>query len=225
MGSLRDESEALDVVSRAIVKRTGTNRAELTLSNGIVFEFIPVSPVLTNSVRAELELRIPPVPRVWLEEKGREEENPNDPDYLAALRRQEQLNEMALSDALSYAGCKVKFVPEGYFKPEEDGWLTDPRIEVAVHSGLEFDPADPIKRKVVWMRLYAIETYIDARLWDEVQVELMGMREEEVQEALAGFRPVSERGASDDIPPENISEDGNTDNRAARRARLRVRGA
>lgn len=225
MSSFTDETEALDVVSKAVVKRLGANKAELTLTNGIVLEFLPVSPILTNSVRAELELRLPPVPRVWLEDKGREEENPNDPDYLAALARQEHLNDLVLSDAITFAGVKVKSIPEGLYPPEDDRWMEDPRIVVARYTGLQFDPEDPVKRKCVWMRFYAIENYVDARLWDEVQITLVGMREEEVQEALAGFWPVQERDADNGDSPEGVSEDGNPNNRAARRARARVRGA
>jgi hypothetical protein len=224
MTSLRDESEALDVLSKAVARRLSGNRAELTLSNGIVFEFRPVSPLLTASIQAELEQRLPQPPRVWIEEKGREEVNPNDPDYLQELRRQEHLNALALSDAITFAGVEVKSIPEGLCGPDSEEWLKDPRIIVAMRNGLEFDPADPIKRKVVWMRLYALETYIDVRLWDEVQIGLMGMREEEVQAALDGFRSVPERGENLEGTSEATSANGHTDSRAVRRARARVRG-
>lgn len=223
--TLSDETEALNVVSKAMARRLGHNRSELTLANGIVLEFRSVSPILTGAVRAELELNVPKPPVVWLEEKGRNEENPNDPDYLAALERQQHLNDVAMSDVITYSGVEIKHVPEGLFPPEHDGWLSDPRIIMARRSGLDFDAEDTIKRKVVWMRLYAIEDYVDARLWDEVQTELIGIREEEVQEALAGFRDIQGRPADRDGAAAPDSTNGNTGNRASRRASPRVRGA
>lgn len=220
--TLSDEAEALEVVSKAMARRLGHNRSELTLSNGIVLEFRSVSPILTGAVRGELELKLPKPPVVWLEEKGRSEENPNDPDYLASLERQQHLNDIAMSDVITYAGVDIKHVPEGIYSPDDDRWLSDPRIIMARRAGLEFDDTDSIKRKVVWMRLYAIEDYVDARLWDEVQTELIGIREEEVQEALVGFRDIPERPADRNGAAPVASENGNTGNRATRRARTRV---
>lgn len=67
VNSLSDETKPLD---------------EFTSSSGLKFKLKKVSAMLISE--AGRKVARPPVPVVFIEDKGREEENPNDPNYLAA---------------------------------------------------------------------------------------------------------------------------------------------
>lgn len=217
--TLQDESEAMDAVAKTVAsaRKTGANQAELTLSNGIVLVCRPVPPMLISGITAELERKLPEPPTRWLEDKQREEPNPNDPAYTAALARFERLNQAAVDDLAMAVSTTVKSVPEGYFGPEEDGWLNDRRIKLAQQAGLEFDPADEIKRHVVWLRYYAIEAVTDVQLWMGVRTQLTGINEDEVRAALATFRGDPPRPADNGSAAAPEGENGHRANRAARR--------
>jgi hypothetical protein len=215
--TLQEESEALQAAANAMLRRTGVNRAELTLSNGIVLTFRPVTPSLITAVREELESRYPAAPVTYLEAKGRDEPNPNDPAYQNELRRLMARTERVLNDLVVAAGVEIKSVPEGYFNLEDPGWLEDPRIVVACASGYSFDRDDAIQRKVTWLRYYAVETWLDDRLFNRVPIELAGITEAEVQSAVDAFRGLQGRGTDPDGAAAAESTNGAGANRAARR--------
>jgi hypothetical protein len=218
--TLEEKSEGLEVVSEAIqLKRTGRNRAELTLSNGVVLDFRPVTPSLIGAVRTDLEAKYPSPPVTYLEAKGRDEPNPNDPAYQDQLRRAMARTEQVLNDLVIAAGCDIRQVPEGVAPLESDDWLQDPRIVAARSLGLEFDPADPIKRKCVWLQYYAVENWADDRLFQSMPAQVAGISEAEVMAALASFRGDPERGPDTGPAPADPSLNGNRGQRRAGRNR------
>lgn len=216
--TLEDKSEALNAISQAI-RRTGVNRAQLTLSNGIVIEFRPVTPTLLTAVRADLESKYPSAPTTFIEAKGRDEPNPNDAAYQDQLRRAVNRTEAVLSDLVVAASCEIISVPDGYHALESDDWLTDPRITAAVASGLIFDPADAIKRKVVWLQFYAVETWADDRLFQSMPASVAGVSEREVQNALDSFRGLPVGGTDTPGAAASPGTNGDRGNRSARRRR------
>lgn len=218
--TLEEKSEGLEVVSEAVqLKRTGRNKAELTLSNGVVLDFRPVTPSLIGAVRADLESKYPSPPVTYLEAKGRDEPNPNDPAYQEQLRQAMAKTERILNDLVIAAGCDIKHVPEEVATLESDDWLQDPRIVVARSLGLDFDPGDPIQRKVVWLQYYAVENWADDRLFQSMPGQVAGISEAEVMAALASFRSDAERGADTGPAPEDPSVNGNRSQRRAGRNR------
>lgn len=77
----------------------------VTLSTGVRVRLQPVSSILIEECRASIEPPEPPT--IWIEEKQRFEENPNDPVYLAALRRHEVDVARATIDALILFGVEL----------------------------------------------------------------------------------------------------------------------
>ena len=118
----------LGVVKQA---REGEQPIEVTLLTGAKATLHPVSPALIQDV--QVSIQNPPVPVFHNEEKGRDEENPSDPAYLAALERAEMERTQAVMDAQIMMG--VELVP-GYQIPP--GWAK--RLK---RLGLEFDEKDP----------------------------------------------------------------------------------
>jgi hypothetical protein len=94
-----------------------------------------VSPALIQDV--QLAIENPKVPVVFIEEKGREEENPMDPAYLAALERAEVERTQAVMDAQIMMGVELQ---EGFEIPP--GWVKRLKI-LWKRRGQEFDESDP----------------------------------------------------------------------------------
>lgn len=100
-------------------KRLASGQGEstiVTLSTGVVVELHPVSSSLVEEMKAAIEM--PPVPVVWIEEKEREEENPNDPRYIEAVEEVQRKRADSIFDALCTFGVELV---DGL--PEDDVWL------------------------------------------------------------------------------------------------------
>lgn len=176
--------------------------SELTLSNGIKLKFKAIPPMLLNSVGNSVAM--PPVPKVWLEDKQREEENPNHPAYLQALNDRTSLIAKATMDLILYACVEVIDVPEGLLKQEDTEWHI-----MADMAKLEFDRNDPIQTKLAWFRAYAIGNMDDMNKVQTVPMMLAGLMEGEVAEAMEGFRSGEERGTDSELPDTEQSSNGN----------------
>lgn len=222
---MQNEIDAMDAVSRAVDRITRHGRfLDFTLSNGIVLTMKPVPPLLLNAVIQEF--KTPPPPKFMNEEKGREEDNPNDPAYQKTLEELAAKQELATNSLLLSMGTSFKSAPEGYFKPEDEGWVDLVKFNFSVTGqNVEIDTDDKIKRYLCWLRYYAMETTADVVLCNHLPNQLAGIREGEIEEVLEFFRRISERGANPESPVEIGSQNGNTNNRAARRASARARGA
>lgn len=216
---MNEELKAIDAVSRAIdrVKRVGRG-ATFELSNGIVLKIKSVPPFLVQAVQNEFKPPTPP--KVYIDEKGRDEENPNDPEYLRLLVDLDRQQELAINDLFLAWGTEVLSVPEGYFKPEEDDWMS--LVEFAQNitgKEIHIDRNDKVKRYLNWLRFYALETGGDIALATSLPMQLAGIREGEVEEVMESFRSLPERRTDSQTPVEQGNNNGHSANRAARRAR------
>lgn len=216
---MNKELESINAVSRAIerVRRVGRG-AEFELSNGIILAIKSVPPFLVQAVQNEF--RPPNPPKVYIEEKGRDEENPNDPAYLRQLEELSEKQDLAVNDLFLAAGTSVVSVPEGYFKPEDDDWIAV--VEFAQNitgTKIQIDRDDKIKRYLHWLRFYALETGGDIALATSLPMQLAGIREGEVDEVMDAFRSLPGRRADSESGAPAGSQNGHTANRAARRSR------
>lgn len=214
-----EELEAIETVTDVInrIQRYGRN-AHLTLSNGIILECKTVPPLLVSAVDQEF---VPPPPPKWFDpEKQREEDNPNDPDYLKEVQKLEDARQLALTDLTLAVGTKVFFIPEGYYPPESDEWIASVEFANRITGrDLKVDKDDPTKRYLSWLRFYALETGVDVALASSLPYQLAGVSEQEVSDAIASFRRLQERGTNSDPAPAAVSANGNRPNRASRRSR------
>ncbi len=157
-----------------------------TLKTGVVLKLDAPSPMaLKDAMDAMVKDHPEPtVPKVWTEDKNREEPNESDPDYRLALMR---WNVEASTRALSVfilTGTKEESRPEGLEGPEDD----DFRETVEV---LRIPLASSRKgRYLQWVNYIAAKDPDDLR---ELAAELgrrAGTAEEDVQQALDSFRGV-----------------------------------
>lgn len=178
----------------------------------------PVPPLLLQAINQEFH--VPEPPTIYLEDKGRSEPNPNDPAYLKEVEKFEEAQDLAISNLTLAVGTSVKSVPDGYFRPEDDGWIE--QVEFAntlIGIDVHIEHLDKTKRYLHWLRFYAMETASDIALVRGLPMQLAGIREGEIEEVLESFQRLPERGTDNVSTPEGGSSNGHTDNRATRRAR------
>lgn len=115
--------------------REGVEPIEVTLLTGAKATLHPVSPALIQDVQMLVEN--PSVPMFYNDVKDREEENPNDPSYLAALEQAEGQRLQAVMDAQIMFGVEL----EPDFEISEQ-WKRRLKLLMRRH-GMEFNEDDP----------------------------------------------------------------------------------
>lgn len=163
--------------------------AKVTLSNGVVLKFRDIPSGTLKRAMAQVER--PPVPVVMIEEKGREEENPNDPRYLLAMNEY-NLERLDIYDRLLMSiGVEIVFVPPGMYRVEDDEWIEECRF-----LGIEPKTDLSLIRKHEWLTLYACRDSEDAlKVRNTSFARSGGVMEEEVAEAYNWFRDPAIRRA------------------------------
>lgn len=212
------QSEGIKAASTAFNHQKNPVPDEITLSNGIRLKIKPIPPMLLNSVANSIPM--PKVPKTWIEEKQRDEENPNHPDYIQELSERQTKITLATINLIIYACTEVLEVPSNFYSLESDKWI--PIIKMA---GIDVDFEDEVQRYVTWMRCYAISTIDDLNRVQTVPMQLAGITEAEVQEVMESFRGGEERGADSELPVGEPSTNGNHVGDSGPRTRSRSRGA
>jgi len=157
----------------------------ITLSNGIVLKVRGISPFLFRQV--EKQFPAPPVPKVFIEEKGREEENYQDPAYLRAVAEVEERKSEAIIDLIVGFGTEVEYVPENIPSPEDNVWIDSLEILLS-EKELERIRTNPHIRRIAWIKFVAILTPEDIARITEKVLRKLGVSARDVSESLASFR-------------------------------------
>lgn len=216
-----EEIDAIEAASRAIKRITRNGRfAEFELENGIVLHLKTVPPLLLTAVQAEF--KYPEPPNVMIEEKGRNEPNPNDPGYIKECEEVDLARNLAINDVVLAVGTAFKSAPEGYFGPDEQDWESPVMFASGVAGKtLDIEPkeGDRTKRYLQWLRFYALETNIDVALATSLPYQLAGIREGEVEEVIESFQRNAQWGSDNGGEAPTSGSNRNQPNRAARRTR------
>lgn len=208
------ESAGIKAAAKAAKSQGFKVPERVTLSNGIELLIKPMPPMLLTAVTTSVPE--PPVPMIFLEEKGRDEPNPNHPDYVRAMDERAAVIGLATTNLILYACSSVVSVPEGIYKPEDEGW-----VKLTEMAGIKFDKDDPAERYLAWLRSYAVATMDDMKMVQNLPLQLAGISEAEVDEVEDSFRGTEERGAVEELPVEVGSENGNHVSSGAARGRTR----
>lgn len=178
-----------EVAEDAILESAGTSPSQdgiFTAQNGIQFQLKKVSRLIM--VDALQKLEVPKAPTVFLEEKGRTEENPNDPDYIAALDMH-RFKRSTLAIEIYFAlGTAVIFLPDGIQDPASIEWAD----EVKEFTNLEI-PDSGRRRYLSWMKYYALVDEDQGDLLSAVIAFSGGVTNNEVEQAGESFRDISSR--------------------------------
>lgn len=158
---------------------------EFVTSNGVVLELRGVPSLVTVAV-----LKSHPKPRVPIvlndDKGGREEENPNDPNYIAALERYQEEQVDLTSNVYLANGVKIKSVPNDYLPIESDEWTEPLRF-----SGIDI-PSDDVGRRVAYLKYYLLQDDDCGKVITAVAIAGGIVTEAQVDEAAETFRSDTE---------------------------------
>lgn len=191
---------------------------QITLSNGIVLRVKPMPPLLLNAIANSIPE--PEVPMWWNEDDQRHEANPNHPEYQKALADRNATIGMRIIDATLSVGTELVAVPGTMIPPESDSWIR--RLKLTGQDAT-FNPEDKEERYLAWLRLYAIETNADLEKVNSIPMQLAGLQEEEVAEAMELFPSGKTRGEDNGVSVENGVRNGHNVQPVAPRTRTRNR--
>lgn len=191
-------------------KRRGTmadeksnGRTIVTLSTGVVLEGLRVSPWLLAEQQSKL--KEPKVPKVFIEAKGREEENPNDPTYLAEVEEYYAKQREAGINAALWMGTRLATVPDGMSRPEANEW-----VEQVEALGIEVPKVKP-GRYVAWLKYIAAVSREDMAQITRLGYLAMGTTEEAVAVAMESFRSDEAGGVDLAASPQQPEQDRDGD--------------
>lgn len=194
-----------------------TGPVTLDLANGVRLSFQDGSPMVINDLRQQEDAREPQVPMIVREDRGgREEPNENDPAYIAAKRKWAMDLGARTMRVLAAACVTVEAIPDGVDAPDSDAWAE--QVTVVYELPLE---SNPLRRTAQWVFYHASQADMDRLA--PMLLACAGPPEEEVIQALDGFRGESERAADTDIAADGSGGFGDSPpavgagNRATRR--------
>lgn len=181
MADILDYPDVISAAGEIAAVLNGRRREAVSLSNGIVLRLRDVPPYALQN--AATKFPPPTIPVVYIEDKGREEENPLDPDYLKALQTHSVKQLELAVDVLLLLGTSLLTKPEGEEGPEDNEWH-----ERLTELGLEVNVANKSQRYLSWLRMYALARDDDMSEVVSAVIGRAGVSEVAVANAILAFR-------------------------------------
>lgn len=179
VGAIED-AEAAELVSE-------NGRLSVELSTGVVLKLRPVPRHFMYE--ATRRFTSPQVPVVFIEDKGREEENPSDPEYIGAVQKYLADISNAATDVALLRGTEIEHKPEEVPGPDSKEFLEE--MEYLKIGMLDNKRA----RYLYWIKSFAAPMPDDIdKLLSELG-RLTGVAENDVDEAVRRFRYFETRDA------------------------------
>lgn len=202
---------ALEFVNQLEAAAKRAREEKIVLSNGIVLRLRPVSSTAVQ--RAVEQIPLPSVPTTWIEDKQRDEQNPNDPDYLDALEQAHTARLNAVFTMLQVMGTAFESAPDEMCGPDDDAW-----IELLEAAGLSVDREwNKAQRYRHWLEEYALDHPSDRSKISALHFAYSGINEGEVAKAIAFLGSRGMGSPSRPIPsPRNSSKAGSKSRRSSR---------
>lgn len=150
----------------------------VTLSTGVVLEvYAGVS--LQRLLDLDTMFPDPPVPQFMFE--GRMQDNPNSPSYQQAVKENQTKKSLAAIESVIVLSTRVHSIPAGIPSPDSEEWIET--LDV-----LGYKSNTRISRYMQWVKLKAAPSDSDIAALSASAFRKLGVREEDVSQALDGFR-------------------------------------
>lgn len=159
---------------------SGSN-GTIELSTGVVLRSKPVSRNIFADILSE---HVPPrVPVSYNQDKGREEDNPQDPDYLAEMQRYNTQLARSMSDALIVLGTEFERKPDTLPSFDDETWLEEVELLRVYKTKTRRG------RYLAWVKTVAIATDEDFAAISSSVKRSMGVPEGDISQQAKRFRP------------------------------------
>lgn len=191
---MTEKSDELAAKVSEELDKSEENEVCLTLSNGVRVRLTPPPMLATQLIAKQHPEPRPPVVEVTGDD-GRtwQEENPNDPDYQRALAERRLLLSETLLKIVLLKSMHLEYIPDTVIPFESDEW----REELS-YLGVEV-PEDPRTQKLYWIRYEILGVPKDFEKVQDASARLSGASEEDIAEAEARFRSLSERDTGEGV--------------------------
>lgn len=165
----------------------------VSTSKGLVLRVKPVPNMIIMEARNRMQE--PKPPKVFIEDKGVEEENPLDPDYVAALNKFQYEQGLVGFTAMLAFGTEIVTRPTDVLPPDSEEWSED------LHEifGITV-PSRGKARYAAWLRLYALIDPDINKVLAAVRAKSGLVTEEAVKQAAENF-PGDTEGPTDNGAP------------------------
>lgn len=156
----------------------------------------PASPVAIQAMQHQQELTDPEpeIPVVYIEAKGREEPNPNDPDYQKAHMTWLARLNIRLFNVIVLTATKFKSAPPDMVTPDSTD-LDD--FMVALDMTI---PKGKAQRYLAWIKFIACQGTEEFNDFGLFMARLTGVSEQDIKEAEESFRSKTGRPANPSGP-------------------------
>lgn len=158
--------------------------SELHLSSGLLVRVKRVPPMLLADIIREIPRPEPPT--MWIEDLGRNEANPSDPDYLDRVQTWEAQIAMAMADCFLLMGVEILELPEGIPDPKTTTWTKKFKALGRPVS------SDPDLRRLLWLKYVALSDD-DLKMVMGAVGQLSMVKEGDVAKATDLFRGKTRR--------------------------------
>lgn len=164
--------KAATAVDKTLQPQDGT----ITLSSGVVLRGKQANPLILVQVMAAFPRPQPPV--MYMQQMGREVENPDDPNYLEALQSWKMEYSNAIVTAMIILGTELVSKPKKMSGPDDNEWLEEYSL-----LGTPTHPRNKSWRYLTWVKFKAMKDEKDMELIKEIVGRLSGVRESAVKSA------------------------------------------
>ncbi len=158
----------------------------VTLSTGVELKIKPVPKRFIYQVTSKF--KPPKVPTYHNKSKGRDEENPDDPDYQEAVEQYLVNIANATTDVALLRGTEIIEIPKGFPKPDSQHWISEMEI-------LDMPMRDNKRaRYLAWIKGMAAPLDADISILMEEIGRQTGVSEADTEEAVKRFQRLTSRG-------------------------------
>ena len=158
----------------------------VTLSTGVELKLKPVPKHFIFQVTSKFKL--PKVPTTFNKTKGRDEENPDDPDYQEAVEQYLIDIANATTDVCFLRGTEIAKIPKEIPKPNSQEWISE--MEVLGMPMIDNKRA----RYLAWIKGIAAPSDADITILMEEIGRQTGVSEADTEEAVKRFQRLTSRG-------------------------------
>lgn len=170
---------AIEVESKQEIKN-GTDPNIFTTENGVKFRIKAVNKQSLGGITDRYLKEQPKAPVTYIESKGREEANYDDPDYQDAMKAWNLAMSMALSNFILLRGAELISVPDNVMHHDSDDW----KFEMELISDMAHNPRACY---LEWVRAIACSEEDSTELFRRIGRK-SGIAQEDVASAAAQFR-------------------------------------
>ena len=181
------KEDKVEKVVKAVEEAEQGERDNITLSTGVQLRIKSMPKHFIFQVTEKYKK--PKVPLYFDESKGREEENPDDPDYIEAMQMYLAEIANASTDVAILRGSEIVHIPDDVMGPDSDEFKME--LEVLGFGMIDNSRA----RYLAWIKAIAAPTDADIETLFEEIGRMTGVTEADVAAAAEMFQRLEGRKA------------------------------